>query len=113
MIEDDRLKILFEIQEACPEAMIASGLTLGVEILLREFKVMKLQNGGLKELLKQTIQDHLGGHSPCNCVEISKVLQAESTVKLVDPAQKLGLAASLCSRCGGLFGKCGCSLADR
>lgn len=40
---DPGLELLGKIQEACPEAGIASGLMLGSEILLREFSAMKLQ----------------------------------------------------------------------
>lgn len=45
---DAGLRLLFAIQEACPETGIASGLVLGSEILLREYKAMKLQNQELQ-----------------------------------------------------------------
>jgi len=35
---DAGLRLLFAIQEACPETGIASGILLGAEILLREYK---------------------------------------------------------------------------
>jgi len=35
---DPGLRLLFAIQEACPEAGVASGILVGAEILLREYK---------------------------------------------------------------------------
>jgi len=40
---DAGLELLFRIQEACPEAGIASGLRLGAEILLGEYLKLKGQ----------------------------------------------------------------------
>jgi hypothetical protein len=40
---DAGLRLLFKIQDACPEAGVASGLLLGAEILLKEFEAAKLQ----------------------------------------------------------------------
>lgn len=50
---DAGLRLLAAIQDACPEAGIASGLILGSEILLREYKAMKLQNDELRNALEE------------------------------------------------------------
>lgn len=49
----DALRLLFQIQEALPEAGIASGLHLGVEILLKNFKEQKQRIDDLYEALEE------------------------------------------------------------
>lgn len=55
---DAGLRLLFEIQDACPDAGIASGLRMGAEVLLRKYKDANRLLGRYQKTLEDIADRH-------------------------------------------------------
>jgi len=75
---DPGLRLLFQIQEVLPEALIASGFHLGAAILLQEFKEQKQRIDQLYEALEKAHSvdrcpySACGGCNPCIVIEVER-----------------------------------------